>query len=187
MFSIGLKPEIRFVAKVDGEGDEAEMFYIAYFKMLGARLTNSTDGGEGLSNPSEEVRRKIGLANLGRKGKPAWNKGKPMSMESKRKLSEAKMGQPAWNKGIPMSIEGKEKSRLAHLGFKHSKESRKIISESLRGRPVSVETREKNRKSNLGKHFFKHSPEAKKKISDAGKNRIPWNKGKTYTRGAKHE
>lgn len=41
--------------------------------------------------------------NSGRKkGSIPWNKGKPMSIESKLKVSQSKKGKPAWNKGITM-------------------------------------------------------------------------------------
>ena len=38
---------------------EAECFWIAYFRRDGCDLTNHTDGGEGLHNPTEETREKI--------------------------------------------------------------------------------------------------------------------------------
>ena len=36
-----------------------------------------------------------------KKGYVPWNKGKPMSAETKKKVSDAKKGKPARNKGIP--------------------------------------------------------------------------------------
>src|SRR6478609_6911530 len=46
---------------------EAERFWISYFRFMGARLTNLTDGGEGLSGLifSEEHRKRIGEAKRG--------------------------------------------------------------------------------------------------------------------------
>lgn len=38
-----------------------------------------------------------------------WNKGKPMSEETRQKVSKAKMGTPAWNKGRPFSEESRRK------------------------------------------------------------------------------
>ena len=46
---------------------------------------------------SEEVRKRI---SDGHKGQKAWNKGKKFSEESKRKMSESSKGQKAWNKGM---------------------------------------------------------------------------------------
>ena len=61
------------------------------------------------------------------------------------------------------------------------------ISKSLKGHIVSEETKKKISKAKKGfKHSeetkkklreYKHSEETKKKISEAGKGRIPWNKG----------
>lgn len=48
-------------------------------------------------------------------------------------------------------------------GYKHSEESKKKISESLKGHKVSAKTREKLRRHNLGK---KHSEETIKKLSE---------------------
>lgn len=40
-------------------------------------------------------------SNSGRKkGSIPWNKGVPMSEDSKKKVSESKMGTPAWNRGL---------------------------------------------------------------------------------------
>ena len=62
---------------------------------------------------SEEVRKKISKANKGKsrnKGKPSWNKGKYLSEEHKRKISEAL-------KGIPLSEERKKKISKACKGI----------------------------------------------------------------------
>ena len=78
----------------------------------------------------------------------------------------------------------------AHTGAKHTLESRKKMSKSLKGKPsprkgvkLSEETKRKisvnNRKYLLGKHL---SEETKKKISNSNKisliGNIPWNKNK---------
>jgi len=54
---------------------------------------------------SQEHRRKIGLAGLGRR---AWNKGIPMSKEAKNKLRIALKGRPAWNKGLKGYLSGEQ-------------------------------------------------------------------------------
>lgn len=99
---------------------------------------------------SEEHRKKLAEALRGRslpeevkeklRGRPAHNRGKPMSQEAKekmiakklgrtpwnkgvrvtnpdtlRRLSESHLGQPAWNKGKKMSDESREKMRAAAL------------------------------------------------------------------------
>jgi group I intron endonuclease len=59
--------------------DELEKFYIRSYRESGFDILNSTDGGDGLQNPSEETRRKIGLKSKGRKH----------SEETIRKISES--------------------------------------------------------------------------------------------------
>ncbi len=50
---------------------------------------------------SEETKRKIGLANsISNKGHIPWNKGKPMLMKTRIKLSKKNKGKIPWNKGI---------------------------------------------------------------------------------------
>lgn len=74
----------------------AEIHWIAYFKQIGCLLTNQCQGGEGFTGKhSEETRRKMSLAHrgprdpeIGRKIS-ATKKGKPVSEEHKRKISEA--------------------------------------------------------------------------------------------------
>ena len=76
-----------------------------------------------------ETRQKIREAHLGKHYSPATeftserasatNKGRVMSDETKRKLSESKKGQPAWNKG--------------KTGFHHSKATKLKISQSTKG------------------------------------------------------
>lgn len=67
----GLKPEIVVLEEVDSESalNEAEEFYIGYFKFIGCPLTNATVGGEGATGvvPSEVTRAKMSAARKGRK------------------------------------------------------------------------------------------------------------------------
>ena len=69
---------------------------------------------------------------------------------------------------------------------RHSEETRKKISEAIKGKKRSVETRKKMSDNNVrywkgkstpirGKH---HTLEARKKMSEKAKGRVPWNKGK---------
>lgn len=66
--SLKMKPIMQVVEIVD-ESDWIwyEKWWIAYGKLIGWRLTNSSSGGEGVSNPSEETRKKKSLANKGKK------------------------------------------------------------------------------------------------------------------------
>ena len=83
---------------------------------------------------SEEHKRKIGLANsIALLGKVPWNKGIPMSEETKKKLSEYHMGRTAWNKGKKASLESKRKMSVAHKGKKLTDEHKQKIADSERG------------------------------------------------------
>ena len=81
VLSDNLEPEIEILEEWPGGSDpwswldDTEIFYIAYFKMIGAKLTNQTLGGGGArgmkfpnrKGPSLEVRRKISKTLTGRK------------------------------------------------------------------------------------------------------------------------
>src|SRR3972149_6624196 len=52
-----LKPGIFEIESVsEDDADNAEKFWISYFKFIGANLTNNTEGGGGMTNPSAETR-----------------------------------------------------------------------------------------------------------------------------------
>jgi hypothetical protein len=55
---------------------------------------------------------------------PAAFKGHIHSEESKKKMSEAHKGRPAWNKGIPMSPERIAQMTAVHIGRKASEETK---------------------------------------------------------------
>jgi len=104
-------------------------------------------------------------------------KHKSPSKETIRKISEAQ-------KGRKFSEEQKRNMSKARLvmrkrqGYINSPETRKKISEALRGRPTW----------NKGKRrLYKHSEEAKRKISKALEGRIPWNKGKYHSKETKRK
>ena len=110
-----------------------EQYYIKLFKTLWPNGYNLTKGGDGVL-PSEEVKKKMSNA---KKGKPAHNKGKPMSEEQKKKLSDSlkgrtspNKGRTSPNKGKPMSEEQKKKLSNAHKGKTMSEEQKKKIIES---------------------------------------------------------
>jgi len=123
---------------------------------------------------SEETRKKISISHI---GKPAWNKGIPHNEVSKEKMKNA------WETREPISNETRNKMSLAHIGNKASTgkkdspkrieekrkfmlennpmkniESRKKVSDKLKGAPKSSEHKAKL----LGR---KMSEEAKLKMS----------------------
>lgn len=64
------------------------------------------------------------------KGKPSWNKGKPHSEETRKKLSNALKGRKTWNKGVSPSEETRLKYRIAKLGRKLPMETRIKMSQA---------------------------------------------------------
>jgi hypothetical protein len=78
IFLQGLKPVLTILYECDEQIDYWEKFYILLFKSWGINLLNMTEGGDGLQNPSEETRRKIGEK----------SKGRIPSIETRKKLSE---------------------------------------------------------------------------------------------------
>lgn len=71
-----------------------EQYYIKVFKTLYPNGYNLTKGGDGLI-PCEETRRKLSFA---RKGIPSPNKGKHLSEDYKRKISDSKKGKMVGDK-----------------------------------------------------------------------------------------
>jgi hypothetical protein len=83
--------------KTEQEAFEHEKFLIWCFRDMGMQLVNMTDGGEGLSNPSAETRKKMSTQNAMKRPEvsakiSAARKGKLLSTEHKKKLSEVQSG-----------------------------------------------------------------------------------------------
>ncbi|WLA80312.1 NUMOD3 domain-containing DNA-binding protein [Bradyrhizobium elkanii] len=128
-------------------------------------LTNMTDGGDGTSNPPEEVRRLISAARLGCKASPearakqrAAKLGKPRSAETRAKIS-------AYQKG----------SKHPWAAYKRSEKERQRLATAFTGRKHSPETLEKMRLAKLGHEV---SEETRRKISQSKKGTPAWNKGR---------
>ena len=147
------KPIMIELETVFNDWVEAEQFWIAYFKSLGARLTNLTVGGEGAVGykATEETRRKLSASSIGH----TRGLGKTVTEETRKKLSVSSMG------------------NMNGLGRKHTAEARMKNSIAAtgktpwnKGKTSSIETRAKISMSLTGN---KH-----------GEGKTPWNKGTTY-------
>lgn len=93
-----------------------------------------------------------------------------------------------------------EKQRLKKIGLKHSEETKKKISQSLKGKIVSEESKKKMSEAqhrffeNGGVSPFKgkhHTEESKKKLSESNRGKTAWNKGtkgvmKSWIKGKHH-
>ncbi len=140
-----------------------EMFWIQHYKDLGARLTNSNDGGLGGHNPSAEVRAKISAANKNRSAETrakigATRKGQKMSAETRTKLSTA-------NKGKTLSPEHRAKLSTANKGKTLSPEHRANMSAAAKNRSAE--------------HTAKLI--ASRKANRERKNKIPFSQRKNLT------
>ncbi len=145
---------------------DAQEKYIQQYNTLYPNGYNLSPSGGLQCSPgwSEESKKKISLS---KKGKPSNNKGRSLSKEAKEKIKNSKLGKThskEHNINIGKSLKGKNKDK------KRSEEFKEKIRIFQKGRKKSEETKQKMRKP--------LSEEAKRKISKAGKGRIPWNKGK---------
>lgn len=110
------------LTKVDAEKIEIDL--IAYYKSNQCEFGyNVENGGNATGKISVETRKKISIAN---KGKVSPNKGKIMSNEQKKKISEAKTGKPTG----PRSEDIKKKISIANIGKVISSDTRQKISDA---------------------------------------------------------
>lgn len=122
-------------------------------------------------------------------GKPAHNKGIPMSEEQKVKIRAARKLQINTRKGTPHSAETKKRLSEIGKGRKLSTEQKMKISEGLKGRKCSEETRKKISAAQIGKkrplqsgenhpmYGKSHTPQAIEKIKAKRKLQTHTRKG----------
>lgn len=126
----GVSPEIEVVESGIGDGWKvAEPKWIAHFRILGFKLTNLTDGGDGTRGAirSEETRRKISASG---KGTGKWKKGIAAAVDA--------------NRGRKYPREQVEKSASSRRGKKLSAQARDNMAIAARKRPpMSAETKAK--------------------------------------------
>lgn len=100
---------------------------------------------------SDETRAKVSASKKGFKHTPETEAKVTQNLIIHGAPTRFKKGQPSWNKGKPMPSHVTEAVVKANTGRVHSAEERQKRSESLKGRIVSEETRQKIRLGNLGK------------------------------------
>lgn len=141
-------------------------------------LANMTDGGDGnlgLSHSPEAIK-KISEAS---KSRPGYWKGKKMPEEVRKKLSTTKTGVPNYKlrgrERTNTQIEAVRKHSYGNkynLGKRHTEESKKKMSEKMKGR-VAYNKGKPGLFGELNGMFGKkHTEESKKKNSDSQKKRI---------------
>ena len=152
----GFEPILTVIETGEGEGwADAEIRWIAYYRSLvGERLTNLTEGGNGSRGctRSPETRAKMGAAKRGLKH----------TAVTKAKLREAKLGKP-------LSPEHVEKLRQSHLGLKKTPEAIEKTAAFWRGRRHTIEACEKIRASHEG--LIPSCPKAPPKRSEESRQR----------------
>lgn len=155
LLQAGVSPVLRVVESgVEGDGKDAEVRWVAHFRALvGDRLTNLTDGGDGTAGHtvSPEARAKISAARKGRKATPearanmrAAHLGVPLPRAQVEKISAANRGrvQPPEERAKrskPRAPEAVAKSAAAKRGVKRSDKSRAKMRASHLGVPLSAE------------------------------------------------
>lgn len=163
------------------QAQRMEIMHIAMWgrKDLGTGiLHNKTNGGDGVTGHSEETRKKMSEAKLGRRY--------VMSENHKRAISRSKLGHEVTEEtriklrakrklqpGIPHTEEAKIAISMKNSGTgngmygkKLSDEIKKKISEAQRGKIVSEETRKKISMSNKGKARQPWSSELREKMKN---------------------
>lgn len=99
----GRQPIVRMITENLSEQQslKEEKFWIRVYKEYGHKLTNGTNGGDGVSGykHSPETKKKIGAKSKGRKQTPeqlakmgATKRGKVRSLETRKKIAEGQKG-----------------------------------------------------------------------------------------------
>lgn len=110
-----VEPEQFIIEECGEDWIEAEVFWIGYFRFIGCDLVNHTNGGEGLWNPTPEVRAKMSEAHKGYqfteerkaeysekfRGEANPYYGKQHSEAARAKISAALTGKRSPKKGKP--------------------------------------------------------------------------------------
>jgi group I intron endonuclease len=143
----GFKPELVVLEEIyEHLWQDAEIWWIAYMKALGANLTNHGAGGEGV-DATPEIRKKMSDSAIKRvksepprqpwgfsgekhhlfgKKLPAWQKavftmkGKTHTEESIRKMEVAQLGEKNGMFGKHHTIESNKSNSIAHTGSNSS-------------------------------------------------------------------
>lgn len=164
---LGTFPEMIIFREVEGDGSDAEIRYIQRARGFGMRLTNSTDGGEGVTM-TPEIRAKIGASHLG-VPEP------PKSLETLAKMSAAARGDKNPFFGRTHTPKTKALQSALKTGTNHP----------LFGKPRPPEVRAKISAGNLGKIV---TPETCARISASkigALKGVPWSPARRAAQDAK--
>jgi hypothetical protein len=154
--NLGLPVEVRIIATDMSQEDafSLEKERIAYWRSFGCDLANHTAGGDGVYDPSPEVRKKMSDAKKGRPLSPqaleaarranTGRKATPEQIENLRKRNLGRKQTPdeierrvSQFRGRKQSPEHAAKSRTNFLGRKHTQETKDLLSAKKKGIPKS--------------------------------------------------
>lgn len=137
-----------FETEDEGAAFDEEIRLIAFYGR--DKLTNKTDGGDGPSNPTPEVREKIARARRGRVASEETRElqrraklGTHRSPETKSKIAATIKGRPAPWAREPRSEEYRKNMSERLRGRKMSEDAKRKISRAKMGHVVTEETRRK--------------------------------------------
>jgi hypothetical protein len=141
----GIRPGILILEEVSEENwQEREQYWIEHYADT---VVNGTIGGDGLVNPTQEVRDRIAASLRGQNLGNQYRKGIPHSEEVRRKLSE--------------SLRNSEKVKAAGLAKRGIDPHQNLTQEQIAAR------NEKIRQAKLGKKRTPFSEETKERMREA--------------------
>jgi len=132
LLSLGLKPGIRMLVRVDeSEVNEAERALIAHYRQKHTgKLTNGTDGGEGVFlTPEILTKRNASMQRRYANGLQGPFTGKKHTKEALKKMSEATKGKKHTEETRKKMSDAAKGRKNPMLDRKHTKEARKKMSE----------------------------------------------------------
>jgi len=173
---------------------DKEMYWICFYDCKAPNGYNLTDGGDGIIDPSEEIKRNITKAMTGRKAsvetKEKMSSSHKKRFENNPELKEISRNSGYKNRGKVRSEETKKKigdAQRGRINGPQSEETKDKISKALKGRPgkkggnsgsfkkgvsswnvgvpMSEEAKKKSSKSHAGKKNPEHSKRMKGKYS----------------------
>lgn len=126
-----------------------------------------------------------GCYNISNGGRGNSSNGRKHTEETKRKMSKSHKGINTWMKGRKLSKEHRKHISEGNKGKKLSEECKQKLSESHKGKTHSTETKQKLSEINKGTH----RPDwVKKKISESTKGKPhPWSRGKKASEETRHK
>ena len=152
--SMGISVDVRIIiSNISNEAALAvEKDRIAFYGI--DNLSNMTTGGDGLSNPSHEIRLKMSLS----------QKKRFQNIEERQKLSVA-------FKGRVTSEETKKKLSASSKGHKHSEETREKMKVAAKGRSIPQHVRDIQRLAITGRKRRPFTEETLRKMSESARAR----------------